>query len=269
MSNYICEFMGEGYGEAQLAIRAAREVEQTLERLGGDQELHYMEYWHGSDDRYDDNSYDAGSRWCETTLREILEDMVIYQKEIRVKTPPTERYPNGNFYYQRRDAVLDMSDINRLGDVSSMFCDMREGDGGGVWCLCTAAEAKAKQLEDRRKELEHTAAAFAAQCGHKVGTREYVLAAYRALEDVQYEHERWNDGETRMEQWAACRFAGVGSDVYYDDLNFENGRYANRMDKLQDVLDWLEEVCPLLMRQMEHQGAVAGDDEPDYDRDDE
>ena len=265
MSDDICEFMGEGYGEAQLAIRAAREVEQTLERLGGDQELHYMEYWHGSDDRYDDNSYDAGSRWCETTLREILEDMVIYQKEILVKTPPTERYPNGNFYYQRRDAVLDMSEINWLGDVSSMFCDMREGDYGGVWCLCTAAEAKAKQLEDRRKELEHTAAAFAAQCGHKVGTREYVLAAYEALEDVRYERERWNDGETRMEQWAACRFAGVGSDVYFDDLNFENGRYANRMDKLRDVLDWLEEVCPLLMRQMEQEKvASAVDDEDEY-----
>lgn len=261
MNDSIMEFIGEGYGESQLRIRAEREVEQTLERLGGDQELHYMEYWHGSDDRYDDNSYDAGSRWCETTLRDILEDMVVYQKEIMVKTPPTQRYPQGNFYWQRRDAVLDMSELNSLDDVSGWFCDQRESDGGGVYCLCTAAEAKAKQLEDRRKELEHTAADFARQCGHKVGTREFVLAAYEELEGVRYERERWNDGETRMEEWAACQFAGVGSSVYYDDLNFENGRFHGRMDKLRDVLDWLEEVCPLLMRQIEQERLVVGDDD--------
>ena len=219
------QFIGNGYGEAVFQIRKARSVEQTLERLGGDQEIAYESYWYGSD-WYDDHSYDAGSEWNYTTLRDVLTELA---------------------------AHTDFSEVADLHDVSAIFRDANEHDDGGVGELMTIEDMEKETIDRRRKELEHTAANFACQCGHKVGTREYVLAAYKALEDVQYEHERWNDGETRMEQWAACQFAGVGSDVYYDDLNFENGRYANRMDKLRDVLDWLEEVCPLLMRQIEQE----------------
>ena len=48
---------------------------------------------------------------------------------------------------------------------------------------------------------------------------------------------------------AACRFTG-SMDTYYDDLNYENARFDARLDNLVDVLEWLEENCPLLMRQM-------------------
>lgn len=228
-------FLGNGYGEAVFQIRKARSVEQTLERLGGNQDIAYESYWHGSDDRYDDHSYDAGSRWSRTTLRDVLTELAAYTD------------------WRGKRKVYDFSEVTNLQDLSAIFRDANDHDDGGVGELMTIDEMEKQKIERRRKDLEYTAAEFAAQCGHKVGTREYVLAAYRALEDVRYERERWNDGETRMEQWAACQFAGVGSDVYYSDLNFENGRYANRMDKLRDVLEWLEEVCPLLMRQTEHE----------------
>lgn len=244
------QFLGAGYGEAVFQIRKERAVEQTIGRLGGDMELVYESYWNGSDDRYDDYPYDAGSQWNRTTLRDVLTDMAEYDHTDCYSYIDSKGQKKIGCRRERR--VNNFSEVTDLHDVSGMFRDVNDQDCGGVGELMTVEEMEKEKIDRRRKELEHTAAAFAAQCGHKVGTREYVLAAYEALEDVRYERERWNDGETRMEQWAACRFAGVGSDVYYDDLNFENGRYDNHMGKLRDVLDWLEEVCPLLMRQIEN-----------------
>lgn len=242
------QFMGAGYGEAVFQVRKARSVEKALESLGGDQELVYESYWNGSDDRYDDHYYSAGSKWNSTTLRNVLTDMAEYDHETCYSCVSSKGEKQIRWRRERR--VYEFGDVS-FHDVSSMFRDMNDHDCGGVGELMTVEAMEKEEIERRRKELEHTAADFARRCGYKVGTRQYVLAAYQALEDVRYERERWNDGETRMEQWAACQFAGVGSDVYYDDLNFENERYSARTDKLQDVLDWLEEICPLLMRQIE------------------
>lgn len=251
MSRHFCfnSFMGQGYGEAVFEVRKSRAVEQVLERLGGDRELVYESYWNGSDDRYDDHSYDAGSKWNRTTLRNVLIELAEYDHSDCYSYVDSKGQKQISWRHERR--VYDFKEVQNLHDVSSMFRDVNDHDDGGVGELMTVEEMNKESIDRRRKELEYTAASFANQCGYKVGTREYVLAARRAIEDVRYERDRWNDGETRMEEWAACRFAGVGSDVYFDDLNFENGRYDARLSKLQDVLDWLEEVCPLLMRQME------------------
>ena len=265
--NSYMEFMGQGYGEAVFETRKKRAVEEALDQLGGDQELMYESYWRGSDDRYDDYSYDSGSAWKHTTLRAVLKDMAEYDDRVYHK------YTNSKgkecAYWRNVTKVADFSGMKSLNDVSEMFCEFCECEDGGVGPLMTPAQVQKEKQDRRRKELETTAANFAAQCGHKVGTREYVLAARKAIRGVRYERDRWNDGETRMEQWAACRFAGVGSDVYFDDLNFENGRYGNRLDRLGDVLDWLEEVCPLLMRQMDQEMVAAGSDEYEDDCDDE
>ena len=265
--NSYMEFMGQGYGEAVFETRKKRAVEEALDQLGGDQELMYESHWRGSDDRYDDHSHEAGSAWKHTTLRAVLKDMAEYDHDRCV------RYVDGNGKQQlrwvRERQVTDFSGLQSLNDVSSMFCEFCECEDGGVGPLMTPAQVQKEKQDRRRKELETTAANFAAQCGHKVGTREYVLAARKAIRGVRYERDRWNDGETRMEEWAACRFAGVGSEVYFDDLNFENGRYGNRLDRLGDVLNWLEEVCPLLMRQMDQEMVAAGSDEYEDDCDDE
>lgn len=255
MYDDIFDLIGEGYGEAVFEIRKARAVEETLARLGGDMDLMYESHWAGSDDRYDDEYFGAGSEWKHTSLREVLEDMAEYDH--------TDCYKDsdGQTRWRRERRVFDFAGVESLSDVSEIFCDEFCGDDHGVGSLMTVAEMEKEEQDRRRKSLERTAAEFAAQCGHKVGTREYVLAARRAIEDVRYERDRWNDSETRMEQWAACRYAGVGSDVYYDDLNFENSRYAGRLDRLGEVLDWLEEVCPLLMREMEQEPVGMSEDE--------
>lgn len=239
------QFMGMGYGEAVFQIRKSRSVEETLQRLGGDMKLAYESHWSGSDDRYDNEYYPAGSAWKHTTLREVLEEMAEYDHTDYYKDS------NGTLRWRRERRVFDFDGVESLSDVSEMFQDTHCGDDHGVGPLMTIEDMEKDKKDRRRKNLEHTAAEFARQCGHKVGSREYVIAAQNAINDVHYEQNRWNDDETRMEQWAACRFAGVGSDVYFDDLNFENGRYNARLDKLREVLDYLEEVCPLLMREME------------------
>lgn len=255
MYDDIFDLMGEGYGEAVFEIRKARAVEETLARLGGDMDLMYESHWSGSDDRYGDEYYPAGSAWKHISLREVLEDMVEYDHENCYKDS------DGKTRWRRERRVFDFAGVESLSDVSEIFCDKFCGDDHGVGSLMTVKQVELEEQNRRRKSLERTAAEFAAQCGHKVGTREYILAARRAIEDVRYEQGRWNDGETRMEQWAACRFAGVGSEVYYDDLDFENSRYNGRLDRLGEVLDWLEEICPLLMRQMEQEFATCSDDE--------
>jgi hypothetical protein len=227
----MLEFLGEGYGKAAHAVRCERQVDRTLARLGGDRSLQYVSYWHGSDDRYDDYYSEPGSAWKTTTLRQVLVDMVEYRD------------------WRGRERSADFGELRSLSDVSDWFRDANDGDCGRVSRLYTDAEAHAERLERKRVELESTAAAFASRCGHKVGTREYVLAARKAVDEVDYQRERWNDPEVRAEQWAACRYAGSNS--YFDDLNFENSRYDRRISGLQDVLDWLEQTCPMLMRQVE------------------
>lgn len=258
MSNFLnysdcktwTEFMGEGYGQAVFNARKARVVEQTLERLGGDMELSYESYWHAEYYDCEDNNYGSGSTWKNTTLKKVLEDMAEYV-----------HYD----YNSREDRVSDFSGIKDLNDVSEMFCEFFCGDDGGVGPLLTHDQVNKENLDRRRKKLEQAAAKFAAKCGHKVGTREYIIAARKAIRNVRNQRNRWNDGEIRMEEWAACQFAGVGSSVYFDDLNFENSRYDNRLDSLREVLDWLEEACPLLMCQMEQEDAFSETDDEDED----
>lgn len=226
------ERIGWGYGAAAYGCRRAKVIDRTLARLGGDRQYEYESYWHGSYDDPQDYNCKSGSEWCKITLRKILEEL--YDSAIRC---------------DQLASFLTDSLENHL----SWWREGNEGDCCGVGPLLTPTEARDERSERRRKGLEHTAAAFAAQCGHRVGTREYARAARRAIADARYDREQWNDGETRMEQWAACRFAGVGADVYYDDLNFENSRFDAELDRLGDVLQWLEDTCPLLMRQCEHE----------------
>jgi len=227
----MLEFLGEGYGEAAHAVRCKRMVDRTLARLGGDRSLQYVSYWHGSDDRYGDTSYGHGSAWETTSLRAVLESMVDYSAG------------------RGRRKCTDMSALLSLDDVSKWFQDINDSECGGVSCLHTDEAAHAERIERKRVALESTASAFASRCGHKVGTREYVLAARKAIAEVAYQRARWNDPDVRAEQWAACQYAGSNS--YFDDLNFENSRYDARLSGLQDVLDWLEQACPMLMRQVE------------------
>ncbi len=203
-------------------------VAAILVRIGGDRPIAYREWWIAEYDDHDFGSGTSRSRWVFTTLGKVVAD----------------------FFY-RRDFLAYADEIQTMDNVHEWWSNHTDNELGGASHLMSPEEAKQTQAEEKRKKLEAIAAGFAVICGHKVGSREYVLAARAEIDKARYQRSRWNDAETRMEQWAACQFAGVGSSVYYEDLNFENSRFDARLDLMGEVLEWLEENCPLLMRQME------------------
>lgn len=101
--------------------------------------------------------------------------------------------------------------------------------------------------EQRREKLESSAKELAAKFRVKLSSLEFIEKLNEAIRGVEYGREEWNNPERRMEEWAACMYSGVGSDTYYDDLNFENERFSERMDEYYDILEWLRDECPLLM----------------------
>lgn len=113
--------------------------------------------------------------------------------------------------------------------------------------LGTKEQYEKHERERRREELESAAKELAAKFKVKLSSLDFIEKLHEAIRGVEYQQESWNNPERRAEEWAACMYSGGGSEVYYDDLNFENGRYHNRIESYYDILEWLEEECPLLM----------------------
>jgi hypothetical protein len=123
-------------------------------------------------------------------------------------------------------------------------------DWGGCHGVLTRDEFDVYQREERRKRVEEYASEVASAHNVRVGTPEFIKALREEIDEVGDCRERWNNPERRMEEWAAHRYAGNSYETYFDDLNFENGRFESRLDALREVWDWLEQYCPLLMARM-------------------
>jgi hypothetical protein len=141
-----------------------------------------------------------------------------------------------------------------------MFCETNDHGECGVGSLHTVADAEKVKQDRIRVKLEATAAAFAAECGHKVGTREYVAAANKRIRDLEYRMERWNSGEARMERWAACSFAGC-RDSYYADNDYVGGKFAGESERLEAVLSYMEDNFPLLMLHIQQEAAQTAQED--------
>lgn len=108
-----------------------------------------------------------------------------------------------------------------------------------------------------RRVLEQHATAFATRCGHKVGTREYVLAARKALEEARMAHADQFNGERRMERAATSSACGVSGEDHYSNEDYLSSEFHKDVEWMQDVLNWLEENCPLLMLKIAEEPAPA------------
>lgn len=194
-----------------------QERKETIKRLGvpADLELVAIFVDHGDEDYPGSREY-TRSYTVEQVLAELQED-----------------YKHG-----------DLNDIESIEDLASQFRDMT---WGGCVSLATVEEHEKRAKEERRAELEAAAAQLAQKHNVRVDSFEFIRALEEEIEKVRHEREEWNNPERRMEEWAACQYTGVGSEVYFDDLNFENGRYGARSDHLFAIREWLESNCPLLM----------------------
>lgn len=170
--------------------------------------------------------------------------------------------------YPTRRSVNKSTIENILRDTSSKNdCDLIDGiktmDDLRCWFddnlydeylifFGTSEEYTKRKEEKRRQELESAASQIAMRHNIKVNSLEFIEAIEKEIADVDYDQERWNDGEIRMEEWAAHMHSG-SRDAYFDDLNFENGRYENKRNQLEGVLEWVSKNCPLLWAQHEEQ----------------
>ena len=91
----------------------------------------------------------------------------------------------------------------------------------------------------------------------KVGTREYVLAARKALEEARMAHAEEFNGERRMERAATSSACGVSGEDHYSNEDYLSSEFHKDVEWMQDVLNWLEENCPLLMLKIAEEPAPA------------
>lgn len=134
------------------------------------------------------------------------------------------------------------------GDIMAYIIADAEGDGS--WCnagIETVAAIKERKAKREFKRMEEAAGRFSAQCGYALGTMKFLKALEQAVKDVNYQQERWNSHECRMEEYAAHRFAGGGSESYYSDRDFVNGRYDEQRVTLKEVWAYIERKFPLIM----------------------
>jgi hypothetical protein len=210
----MCD-LGEGYGEAAKEALHLKDRKSLLERLGNvDLVVRYAA------PKFDDYGYD---QW---TDNHNVESIAL-------------RIQEGKWYKPG-----DLSRVSSLGDLGTMYED---NSGDVVICsFLTVEQHEAKLQEERRLELETAASEIAGAHGVSVNSLAFIAAVEAEIEAIHRDRDDWNNPERRMEEWAAVRYNGLGTETYFDDLNFVNGRYSTRLERLEDILAWLAESCPLL-----------------------
>lgn len=121
-----------------------------------------------------------------------------------------------------------------------------------VW-VGTVEQYEAMKADEERRRLEKVATKIAKAAKVGIDSLAFLRVVDEHITRAEQEQADWNDGETRAEQWAACMHSGAGQSTYFDDLNFENGRYSSYVNDLQAIKNWLAEQCPLLFAQYNEQ----------------
>lgn len=200
-------------------LRRATAIKMAIKRLGGD--LDIVEFG------IEVYPFEGSRKFFQTKkLSDILDSFSDYHEILAIKT---------------------------LDDLKNIQNDYYED--AFIHFLGTIDEYRKYDAEQRRKELESFASDFARSHNIQSNSLDFIAAVEDEIHRIELDKEGWNNPEVRMEEWAACRYAGVGSDVYFDDLNFENGRFDTKLNKLNGILTWLSEQCPLLWAQYQEHKA--------------
>lgn len=181
--------------------------------------LYIQHYWE-ADEHYE---YDAGSKVEKVTALSL--------------------FLGDNWTDYQDDLILPVEQI-----VANLKQNVRDSDYVG-FCM-EEDEYREYESEKERKELEKAASEFSSKCGHPVGTPQYVIAIQKAINGALDDYDEDQDGEAKMERWAAHQYCGTTSS-FWDDEDYIKGRHMSRIESLEMVLQWLHKNCPLLMLKME------------------
>lgn len=222
----VMEFIGQAHGEAAKFGWISMCISQVAERLGGDCELMQTIIAHD----------EFSSRECASpvTLASCLEiAFETYGAEIE-------------------DSIMK---IESISDLRAVYSDVVDGSYCFLAHLETLEQYQERQREEKRKELESFAGSFAHKHGITTNSLEFIQKIHDELQRNEWDHENWNSGERRMEEFAAHRYSGTVHS-YFDDLNYVNNQIHGEADTLQGVLDWISESCPLLWAKWEESQLV-------------
>ena len=181
---------------------------------------------------YDCEEHTHHKRVRTCCLRELAEEL---QDDI------IEYYRSGSFQ-KWNDFVNLVQDSYSNGDTFLNY-------------FLTPEEYERKEQEARRKELEGIAAQFAQKCKFPVGSMEFLEALNEAIDYAQGNYEDYNNPERQMEEWMDHRYAGSSS-YFHENVNYTRSKLYDEVNTLQDVWDWLEENCPLLICQWKEKQLV-------------
>lgn len=216
-------FCGNGVGQAARENFIGQDIEALVKTLGNITLIcKYAEY--------DDDGH-ASVRCKQLTLPEIAQELI-------------ER---------RWYKIGDLAKITGIGYLREMYSDAMSSEYISMIHLMTEEDHLKAETEERRKRLEKSASEFASRNGVTFGTMEFVHEVQRHINHIRDQRSSWNSGEARMERFGACMVSGAGSDVFFDDNNFENGRFSGRECDLEEIFEWLRDQCPLLMAQYQEE----------------
>lgn len=111
---------------------------------------------------------------------------------------------------------------------------------------------KEQAAEKTRQSLETDAASFARK--HQTGgvNTLFIQKLLEEMQSIQQQQSDWNSAERRMERHAICASSGC-RDSFWEDNDYENGKFDTRQDRLQKLFDYIQEHLPLLWAKYELQ----------------
>lgn len=180
----------------------------------------------------------------ENSNRKIIDQITLrdFISDLETDIIDHYKYILGNKKYYDSQAFTTWG--NFVGFVQDVYSN---GDTFLVG-IYTFKEYEKKEQEARRIELEGIASQFAQKCKHPVGSMEFLEALNEAINHAEQDYENYNNPERQMEEWMDHRAAGSSS-YFHENVNYTRSKLYDEVNTLQDVWNWLEKNCPLLMCQ--------------------
>ena len=110
----------------------------------------------------------------------------------------------------------------------------------GYSSLFVKQEYEEKLREQTRKALEGSAASFAAK--HKTNgvNLMFLNLLQQEIERIEFDMKTFNDPEAKLERM------GRNKSSFYDDQEYENNKYYEKIDRLLSIQEYVRENLPLL-----------------------
>jgi len=149
-------------------------------------------------------------------------------------------WPGEEINQQNDDKYLInwFSEIQNFKNLASNWNDVNEDS-----FLFIKKEYEENIREETRKKLEADAASFSAK--HKTGGINvlFLTILQEEIDNIESSRESFNDPEAKMERLGRY---GSNRSSFYDDQEYENNKYYEKIDRLLSIQEYVRENLPLL-----------------------